>query len=162
MTDVKPLVWEGPYPSNGFKKGRWVAGNFSVVRKGKAYWRVYRNFIDEKDAIYPSAEEAKAAAQADYERHVLSCLTNQPDPKALDTCPKCGGPDSQGYACGCYERPNPDTFTRAEVLAVIDAQMGELTSDITTSEASGAEIDAMRAARQALEDLRAHFEKDKV
>lgn len=76
---VKPLVWQGPFPANGYKKGRWNAAEFSVVRKGKDYWRVYRNLIDEKDAIYPTPEDAKAAAQADYERRILSVLSDQPE-----------------------------------------------------------------------------------
>lgn len=75
---VKELVWRGPFPANGYRKGRWNADVFSVVRKGDDYWRVYRNFCDEKDAIYPTPESAKAAAQADYERRILSALEPTP------------------------------------------------------------------------------------
>ena len=72
---VKALVWDGPFPANGYKRGRWTAaGRFSVVRKGEDYWRIYRDRIDEHDKIYPTEDAAKAAAQAHYEALILGAL----------------------------------------------------------------------------------------
>ena len=48
---------------------------FSVQREGEKTWRVYRNITEQKAAIYESEDDAKAAAQADYERRILSALT---------------------------------------------------------------------------------------
>ena len=75
---VKPLHWHGPFPANGFKRGRWTAGNFSVVRKGQEYWRVFYNRIDEKSVVFPTAEAAKNAAQADYERRLSEAFEPAP------------------------------------------------------------------------------------
>lgn len=71
---VKPLEWRGPFPCNGFKRGRWTAGEFSIQKKDEEFFRVYRDLVDEKDRIYESLEDAKAAAQADYERRILSAV----------------------------------------------------------------------------------------
>ena len=77
---VKPLEWQGPYACNGYRKGNWKAREFSIQREGKNRYRLFKNHIDRHETVFETLGEAKAAAQADYERRILSCHTTQPDP----------------------------------------------------------------------------------
>lgn len=77
---VKPLEWQGPYACNGYRKGNWKAREFSIQREGKNRYRLFKNHIDRHETVFETLGEAKAAAQADYKRRILSCLTTQPDP----------------------------------------------------------------------------------
>ena len=87
---VKALVWnESPQKEYlYFAQGGGWTYKLEEVRLG--YWAVDCGV--ESLGVFPSAKEAKAAAQADYERRVLSCLEDTPaDPwLPIETAPKDG------------------------------------------------------------------------
>jgi hypothetical protein len=84
---VKPLEW-GPYPSDTFCRASWFAahpyGGYQIYERdttGKGRVRYFTSPIAAQTE-YGSLEEAKAAAQADYEQRIMSALSTPPQPEA--------------------------------------------------------------------------------
>lgn len=72
---VKPLEWVDLYCDGSLFQPSidHPLGYHAVIHsRGENGWWYF--------GPYETLEEAKAAAQADYERRILSCLTTQPDP----------------------------------------------------------------------------------
>lgn len=85
---VKPLEWKD-YADDGYRSSlaKSVVGNFEAFQVGTDPARLELNARNK--GVYPTIEEAKAAAQADYERRILSALTT-PKPESVgDQCDKC-------------------------------------------------------------------------
>lgn len=69
---VKPLVWKGDTSVS-------IAGIYRVFKLiAGDDWAFGVNGIANRWEVYPTIEAAKAAAQADYERRVMSALTVEP------------------------------------------------------------------------------------
>lgn len=99
MIKIKPLTWHG--------EPEWCfadtpVGHYTICRRQNPHcYRVDSHGRDRMQSFdAPNAEEAKAAAQKDFERRVLSCLdmdekcvsspeTEQPDFTYYE-CPECG------------------------------------------------------------------------
>lgn len=78
---VKPLEW-GEWSQGGFIANMNGLLEYSIAR-GQVHWRVYvgkHHYLGAFDTL----EEAKAAAQADYETRIRSALVSQSSPKGVE------------------------------------------------------------------------------
>jgi hypothetical protein len=76
---VKPLVWR-EYSNNGNCMAETSIGDYVIEDHGENDWGIWLE--DNYSPIlgpYKTLEEAKAAAQADYERRILEALEPTPD-----------------------------------------------------------------------------------
>lgn len=118
---VKPLEWKAL--NEGFGHGRTYYGTgvfghwYAVQRVKKGVWSCVHH-VDGKQIFLPSQltyfgsiEEAKAAAQADYERRILSALTTPPadireeNERLLEHIQELLDASGQECACG-YDKPD--------------------------------------------------------
>lgn len=79
---VKPLEWFlGSHRSNdGHHEAQTMLGTYSCREVGalRKYWTLWKSERILTEDEYEDVEQAKAAAQADYERRILSALSPQP------------------------------------------------------------------------------------
>lgn len=77
---VKPLVWEveGGWRHIGKPPARFADFCYWVMDQDKGY------MVPTLKKTYPTLEEAKAAAQADYEARILSAIYTSPVPALTD------------------------------------------------------------------------------
>lgn len=74
---VKPLEWSEVFI--GLKRATTDIGRYEVYCFDRYDWRMYpAGKIASDSTSYPSLEAAQAAAQADYERRILSSLEPSP------------------------------------------------------------------------------------
>lgn len=70
---VKPLRWrEEPVPPSGESLAPSVVGLYCIPHGGDRFYLRFRDSSTLGD--FGTLERAKAAAQADYERRIMSCL----------------------------------------------------------------------------------------
>ncbi|WP_062560331.1 hypothetical protein [Paracoccus aminovorans] len=110
---VRALEWEEYGPDCFF--GRGECGDYSIATSASCFHEgEFRLCGVEGDFSYfDTAEAAKAAAQADYERRILAAMTPAPQPDGQE-CSRCGAVG--GF--GCYEC-TPETPTAQEAVAVM-------------------------------------------
>jgi len=108
---VKPLVWVDEWKNGTRFLADWGTPPISLAGDGTYYW---------KGGNYPTVENAKAAAQADYERRILSAIeTEAPNARAdalreaAATCKLL----SDGLT---HYGPEPYQICEAHILALID------------------------------------------
>ena len=74
LVRVKPLEWEERIGVTGTYDAKTPIGSFiaSVTDEGRGHWFIVG--LSGSNYIGTTVEEAKAAAQADYERRILSAI----------------------------------------------------------------------------------------
>lgn len=88
---VKPLEWRRPTGCDTLSKVETIVGTYRVhtypEANGVWFWRLSDESsysVTVKNGEAPTEEDAKAAAQADYERRVLSALSPAPKQEGFD------------------------------------------------------------------------------
>ena len=75
---VKPLVWikldEIEFGNTFVAYGMGVEYEAGIDAIGQAYWQYNRSITDTNECVSGGMTEAKAAAQADYDRRILASL----------------------------------------------------------------------------------------
>lgn len=103
---VKPLEWQKVDAQTAWWRADGLGGEYAITwswnRAGRVLAYPGKNGM-ERDR-FPTLEEAKATAQSDHERRILSCLTTQPDPvKAVARVPA-----AAVEALAAYQQADPD------------------------------------------------------
>ncbi len=78
---VKPLVWKKIDAPTAWWRADGVGGEYAITWNWNSAGHVltYPGKNGMERDYFGSVDEAKSAAQADYKRRILSCLTTQPD-----------------------------------------------------------------------------------
>lgn len=114
---VKGLEWEDRGSLIKQFRADTIAGIYYIERNGETFdwWNTVAPFRHGFDTL----EAAKAAAQADFEQRVLSCLVNPFSPvNAEPVAAKCDGQLCYYHGCqrldGCVQHPSPEPVPPAE------------------------------------------------
>jgi hypothetical protein len=74
---IAPLVWEGPFPFDGHRHGKWRSGEYTAMRDDNYYAASLSGYFINNCKLYDSPAEAKAAADTHHRAAIMAAFTGE-------------------------------------------------------------------------------------